>query len=100
MSWLYLLVLLVSIAGLALADYRWKLAFFHDKKRAAITLVIGVAFFLVWDIAGVALGIFFVGENPYLSGIRVLPEVPVEELFFLVLLCYVTLLAWRKAEAR
>jgi lycopene cyclase domain-containing protein len=98
MSWMYLACLIFSLVGLFLTDYRYKLAFFHDRRRTALTLVLSVVFFLLWDIAGVALDIFFVGDSAYLSGIRVLPEVPIEELFFLTLLCYVTLLVWRKVD--
>ncbi len=96
----YLAVLLLSLGGLALADYRYSLAFFNQARRSLLTLLISVVFFLAWDIAGVSLGIFFIGGSKYLSGIRILPEVPLEELLFLTMLSYVTLLLWRKADGR
>ena len=53
-------------------------------------LVIGVGFFLVWDAAGIGLGIFFRGDPSLLVGVQLAPELPLEELFFLTLLCYLT----------
>lgn len=100
MSFLYLFALVFSLFGLGLADYRYKLALFYDRRRTVLTLFIGVLFFLAWDMAGIVLDIFFVGSGRYLTGLRILPEVPVEEVFFLTLLCYVTLLLWRKVADR
>jgi lycopene cyclase domain-containing protein len=51
----------------------------------------GVLFFLIWDLAGIGLGIFFRGPSPLVTGILVAPEVPLEEIFFLTLLCYLTM---------
>lgn len=98
MEWIYLLLLIFSLIGLFLIDWRNKLAFFADTRRTFITLVIGILFFLVWDVAGVALGIFFSGGSPYSLPFMVLPEVPIEEFFFLFLLCYLTLLIYRGCE--
>ena len=53
-----------------------------------------VALFLVWDLVGIALGIFFRGDAPHLSGLLLAPELPLEELFFLILLSYNALLAY------
>jgi lycopene cyclase domain-containing protein len=89
--WLYLACLLVSFAGLLGFDHRFKLAFFADWRRAAISVGAGVAFFLSWDAFGIVLGIFFRGETPYLSGLLLAPELPIEEFFFLVVLCLTTL---------
>ena len=91
----YLGALLLSLGGLALLDRRFRLAFWHDPRRAAWTVGIGVVAFLLWDVAGLLLGIFARGESPHMTGILLAPELPVEEVFFLTLLCYVALLAWR-----
>ncbi len=96
----YLIGLLVSLAGLGLLDWRYRVALFADARRTLTTVGIGVAAFLVWDLAGVGLGIFFRGEAPYLTGIQVAPEVPLEELFFLTLLVYQTLLLWLALSRR
>ncbi|WP_062210327.1 lycopene cyclase domain-containing protein [Demequina oxidasica] len=93
-SWLYLVGLLIALMGLATLDWRYRVALFDQPRRAAATIGIGVAFFLVWDMIGVGIGIFFIGDAPYLTGLRVAPEVPVEELLFLTLLCYQALLLW------
>ncbi|WP_062070570.1 lycopene cyclase domain-containing protein [Demequina sediminicola] len=94
-QWLYLLGLLVSIAGLMTLDWRYRVALFDQPRRAIVTVVLGVAAFLIWDFIGVGLGIFFIGDSAYLSGVTVAPEVPLEEIFFLILLTYQTLLLWR-----
>ena len=57
-----------------------------------------MAFFLVWDSPGIALGIFSRGESPLMTGVLLAPELPLEEVFFLTLLSYVALLAWRGFE--
>ncbi|WP_061963228.1 lycopene cyclase domain-containing protein [Demequina aurantiaca] len=93
-SWLYLLGLVFALLGLTTLDWRYRVALFDQARRAAATIGIGVAFFLVWDMIGVGFGIFFVGDAAYLTGLRVAPEVPIEELLFLTLLCYQTLLLW------
>jgi lycopene cyclase domain-containing protein len=53
--------------------------------------VLGVAFFLVWDAVGVGLHIFFRGDLALLTGMQLAPDIPVEELLFLLLLCYLTM---------
>jgi lycopene cyclase domain-containing protein len=93
-NYLYLAALLVSIAGMIVLDVRFKLFFAASGVRAAIVLVVGVAFFLAWDIAGITLGIFFRGNPDLLTGVLLAPELPLEELFFLVLLCYTTMNAY------
>lgn len=91
MSFVYLAALLVSITGMVVLDRRFRLFFWEDARRAAIVLPVGVVLFLVWDLLGVGLGIFFRGQTPFMTGLLVAPEVPVEEIFFLVLLCYLAM---------
>lgn len=100
MSFAYLGALLVSIAGLGFLDARYRVAVFAQPRRALATVGIAVAVFLAWDVAGVGLGIFFRGETEYMTGLQLAPEVPVEELFFLILLTYQTLLLWRTLDRR
>ena len=95
MNYLYLAALLVSIAGMIVLDVRFKLFFAASWVRAAIVLVVGVAFFLAWDVAGITLGIFFRGDPDLLTGVLLAPELPLEELFFLVLLCHTTMNTFR-----
>ncbi|MHC2185749.1 lycopene cyclase domain-containing protein [Rathayibacter agropyri] len=91
MGILYLLALAVSITGMVVLDRRFELFFWADARRAAIVLPAGVAFFLVWDLVGIGLGVFFRGETSYMTGLLLAPELPVEEVLFLTLLCYVTM---------
>jgi len=99
-SFAYLGALLVSIAGLGFLDWRYRVAVFDQARRALATIGIGVAVFLAWDVAGVGLGIFFRGEAGYMTGVQIAPEIPLEELFFLILLNYNTLLLWRALDRR
>lgn len=94
----YLGALLVALGGLAVIDRRWHLAFWAHPRRAAACVGIGVAGFLLWDVAGLLLGIFARGESPHMTGLLLAPELPVEEAVFLTLLSYNALLAWRGLE--
>lgn len=100
MGFVYLGAILFSLFGMTMLDRRFKLAFFHDAKRSAITLLIGVIVFIVWDVFGITLGIFFEGESPFDTGIMLAPHFPLEELFFLTFLCYFTLILYRLLETR
>lgn len=104
-SFLYLTALVVSLAGLVALDHRHRLAIFDGHvTRTLVTVAVGVAVFSVWDVAGISARVFFQGPGPYQSGLMVGPEFPVEELFFLTLLNYTSLLAYlglrRILEAR
>ncbi len=88
---LYLLALVVSLLGLFGLDRRHKLVFFRDWLAGAVSISVGVVFFLIWDLFGIANGIFFRGETVGLTGLLLAPELPLEEVVFLTLLCYSTL---------
>lgn len=96
-QWVYLGTLLLSISGLLLLDWRHKLAFWYDAKRTSITMVFACLLFLLWDIIGISLGIFLHGNSSFSLPYRLFPEFPIEELFFLFLLSYVTLMLYRGA---
>ena len=98
MSFLYLGALLVSLAGIVAIDVKYRLALAHDFKRGASVLAIATAFFLGWDLLGIGLGIFFRGASTHLTGIVIAPELPIEEVFFLVLLSYTTLIIFTALE--
>jgi lycopene cyclase domain-containing protein len=87
----YLAGLIFSIVGLGLFDWKFKLGFSTNKKAALLATLLPLIFFLLWDGAGIALGIFFRGETSHLTGLLIAPELPLEELFFLFLLNYTTL---------
>lgn len=94
MSLLYLGALLISLAGMVVLDLRFRLFFAVAPVRAAVVMVLGIAFFLAWDLAGIGAGIFFRGNPGLLTGVLIAPELPLEEVFFLALLCYLTMNAY------
>jgi len=91
MSALYLLSLLVSLAAMVLLDWKYALFFWRGGRRAAAVLGLGVLFLVCWDLAGIGLGIFYRGETGLMTGLQLAPELPVEELFFLSFLVYLTM---------
>ena len=91
MSVLYLATLLASLAGMVVLDWRFRLFFWASARRAAIVLIAGVSFLLSWDLSGIGLGIFYRGETNIMTGVQLAPELPLEELFFLTFLCYLTM---------
>lgn len=100
MPGLYLLCLLVSAAGLALLDARFRLAFWATPGRTAAAIGVGLLFFLAWDAVGIATGVFVKGDSPLLLGIDLAPHLPVEEPVFLAFLCYLALLVHTAAARR
>lgn len=88
----YLICLLITIACLLLLDARLRLAFWRHGLRTAIVLLISEGLFLLWDLLGFKLSIFFPGHSQYQLGWLFLPGIPLEEVFFLFVLSYVTLL--------
>jgi lycopene cyclase domain-containing protein len=104
MGFSYLGALLVALAGMVILDRRLALFFWRNAARAAVVLAVGLVFFLVWDLQGIRLGIFFHGETAFMTGWQWAPELPFEEPFFLLLLCYLAmnlygLLSRRRAAA-
>lgn len=95
MQWSYLIGLTIAIACLTVIDYRKKLAFFYDARRTRMTVGLMMAIFILWDLIGINLGIFFSGHSQFALSFMILPDFPIEELFFLFLFCYITLLIYR-----
>ncbi|MFP3465727.1 lycopene cyclase domain-containing protein [Leifsonia sp. SIMBA_070] len=91
MSIVYLACLLVALGAMVLLDARFRLVFWRDARRASLVLGLGLVFFLIWDAAGIALGVFARGGSRLMTGIVLAPELPLEEVFFLLFLCYLTL---------
>lgn len=95
----YLLALVAMIFCLALVDNRFKLAYFKNKTRTLKTLITAAMIFIFWDVAGIILKIFFIGTNKVLTGIKI-GQFPLEEVFFLVVLCYSSLLMFNFVNTR
>lgn len=90
----YAACLLFSLSGMLILDWRHRLFWWADARRAAIVHSAAVAAFLVWDAFGIGLGVFFRGETPYMTGLQLAPELPVEELLFLIFLSWLTMNAY------
>ncbi|MFK4791514.1 lycopene cyclase domain-containing protein [Microbacterium sp. ZW T5_56] len=97
MGLLYLVALLVSLGCMLLIDWRFRLFFWHDPLSATIVTITGTLFFLLWDVAGIASGIFLRGESGFASGIVLAPELPLEEPVFLVFLVVCTMVVYTGA---
>ena len=100
MGWVYGLALLISIAGLSAIDRRFQLALWVEPRRTLAVVALSVVGFLVWDLLGIGLGIFFRGPGPWQSGILIAPELPIEEVVFLTLWSYLSLLLYLAATRR
>jgi len=90
-SLVYLLCLVVVLGCMALVDRRWKLFFWADAKRAAVVFAFGFTLFLAWDLVALHLELYERGRSELMTGIEVAPDLPVEELFFVAFLPYLTM---------
>ncbi len=90
-GFIYLAILLGGIGCMLLLDHRFRLFFWHDPAVASAVTVVGLVLFLLWDIAGIASGIFLRGEGQVASGVVLAPELPLEEPIFLVFLVLCTM---------
>lgn len=88
MKYIYLAILFFSILGVFTLDLRFKLVFYDNPKPAARSIAIMMAILLFVDVVGINWGIF--ATNPYfVTGLFLgSPNLPIEEILFLFLLCY------------
>lgn len=93
MSGLYFMALIISILGMTVIDKRFKLAYFYKPKQTVRILLIAVGVFIIWDVFGIVLDIFFIGSERYLLGLKI-GQFPIEEILFLILLNYCSLLTY------
>ena len=98
MTLLYLGLLLASILCVGLVDARWRLFLWAEPGRAWIVLLTGTLFLLLWDVAGIATGIFSREANPISTGILLAPHLPIEEPVFLFFLVQLTMVAYAGAR--
>jgi len=87
----YLAALLGATGCMALLDHRFRLVLWADARRGALVVAVGVAFFLLWDVAAIVAGFYHRGESGAMTGVMLAPELPLEELVFVTFLCYLTL---------
>jgi lycopene cyclase domain-containing protein len=90
-SLVYLLSLALVLVCMALTDRHWKLFFWADARRAAVVFGFGFALFLAWDLVALHYELYERGRSELMTGIEVAPELPVEELFFVAFLPYLTM---------
>jgi lycopene cyclase domain-containing protein len=99
----YLFGLLFSIVGVLIIDWKWRLVWWQDALRAGIVVTIGWVLFIIWDLLGIGIGIFYPGQSAFMVHLTVWPGLPLEELLFLWFLAYQTLIIWegyKKWKAR
>jgi lycopene cyclase domain-containing protein len=94
----YLVALLGALTCMGLIDRRWRLVLWTDPRRGGVVLAVGVVFFLAWDVLAVSFGFYRPGDSGLMIGARIAPGVPLEELFFVGFLCYVTTILHRLVD--
>ena len=91
----YLATVLASLACVAMVDRRWRLVLWSRAARAAAVLAVGVVLFLVWDLIALDHGFYRRGGAQVMTGIELSPGLPLEEVFFVLFLCYLTVVMHR-----
>lgn len=93
----YLLTLLAVIGCMALLDWRHRLFLWARPGAALAVLAVGMAYFLAWDVWGIAEGVFLHRDSPYMTGVMLAPQLPLEEGFFLLFLSQITMVLFTGA---
>jgi lycopene cyclase domain-containing protein len=91
MAVIYLLSLMVSLACMVLLDRRFRLVLWRAPRAGAMVLAVGLGFFLAWDLVAIASRHYAAGTSGAMTGIMLAPELPVEEILFILFLSYLTL---------
>lgn len=90
-AYLYLAALLVSTGCMALLDHRFRLVLWRAPRRAGIVLGLGLVFFVAWDLVAIGFQHYSAGQSAGMTGVMLAPELPLEEIFFIIFLSYLTL---------
>lgn len=96
----YLIALVVSFAGVMILDLRFRLALRPAPFRTIVLTLVGAGFLLIWDLVGIATGVFVKGGGPWGVGIDLAPHLPIEEPIFLLFLSYLTVVLFAAADRR
>jgi lycopene cyclase domain-containing protein len=94
-GWTYLTTLVLGLACMVATDRRWRLVLWADPVRGVVVLGAGMAVFVAWDLAALHLDLYRPGDSAVATGAEVAPGLPVEELFFIGFLCYLSLVLHR-----
>lgn len=100
LNYAYLAILIISLVGIGVSDWRYKLVLFKNRRAALKTWAALMVFFLLWDIAGILLGIFSTNQAHVIGVSLFTPNLPVEEVLFLTLLIYTSLWFYSLAGLR
>ena len=99
-SYAYFASLLFALVGLLFWDFKSKLALFDDPIALLRVMGVSLGFFLIWDISGIVLNVFHTNTR-FTIGLNIIsPDLPIEELLFLLFLSYIVLLATRASQKR
>jgi lycopene cyclase domain-containing protein len=91
MAVIYLLALLASLGSMVLLDRRFRLVLWRAPRTGAVVLALGLVFFLAWDLIAIASSHYAAGKSEAMTGIMLAPELPLEEILFILFLSYLTL---------
>lgn len=100
MPGIYLGAILFSLAGMIAIDLKYSLALRIAPVRTSAAVLISTAFFLAWDLVGIVTGVFVKGESPLFVGVVLAPHLPLEEVFFLLFLSYLSVVMFAVFERR
>lgn len=96
LGWIYAAVLIFSLVGMTLIDWKYRLAFFakasHQPRAAILTLSMALIGFIAIDLIAITNGWFVAGKSAFATGIFLFGQVPLEEPMFLVLMAYTGLI--------
>ncbi len=96
--YLYGIILISSLVGLWLIDRHWRLAWPKNRRATILSVAGGVVFLLAGDLAGLSLEIFATNQQ-FVSGLNLgSPNLPVEEVLLLSLICYLALLVYVRLD--
>jgi lycopene cyclase domain-containing protein len=91
MAVIYLVALLGSLGCMVLLDHRFRLVLWRAPRAGVLVLGVGLVFFLAWDLVAIASQHYAAGKSEAMTGIMLAPELPLEEILFILFLCYLTL---------
>ena len=91
MAVIYLVSLLASLACMVLLDHRFRLVLWRAPRAGVVVLAVGLGFFLAWDLIAIASQHYAAGKSEAMTGIMLAPELPLEEILFILFLSYLTL---------
>jgi hypothetical protein len=87
LNYVYAIGLMLAFAAMGYIDWRWRVALFRDPRRSVTVVVLTAALLIVFDVVGLALGVYRAGDR-VVGLVFGSPDFPVEELFLLLFFGY------------